>query len=201
MEIVLSQAGLTRLICVLMEDKDMIPSFPSGLRDRWGFLVLPLVSCGIAHGWHMEAGLSMVDDGFKEVLTAAKQWPRWGSGGEMWARSKKKNIIVWFPITDGDAVERKCSWISPVAKQWHELRYSDITKPAAKWSAEQCGAAGPTSCEITWHVTGNGQGTAALCRPRLILLLNESCNSCGVFKCCFKVLMFFLCTVQMELSS
>lgn len=112
----------------------------------WGFLALAPASCGTAHGWLRRQGLQRL------MMDSKTRWQLWnndpGRDRGNCGPGEIQNSIVWFPIFDGDTVEHKCSWISPVTEQWHEaLWYSDITKPAAKWSAEQCGAAAPTACQ------------------------------------------------------
>lgn len=153
----------------LMRDKDMIPSILSGLCGRWGFLVLAPASCDTAYGWHRRHGLW-------RLMMDSKTW--WHLSGTMTQEeireilgSEQYGIVLFdFPALMGVTEERKYSWMSPMAEQCHTaLWYSGITKPAAKRSAEQCGAAAPTAWKI--NVNRSSQGVCDTVSFKCICLL------------------------------
>lgn len=142
----------------------MIPSLPSGLCDCWGFLVLAPVSCGIAHGWLRRQGPQRL------MMDSKTRWQLWnndpGRDRGNCGLGAIQNTIVWFPIFDGDTVERKMQLHIPsdIAVAWSPMifRHHKASCKVVSWTMWSRGSHGSTLCHGKWIKKGNVLSCAAV---------------------------------------
>lgn len=161
----------------------MIPSIPSGLCCRWGFLVLAPVSCGIARGWLRRQGPQRL------MMDSKTRWQLWnndpGRDRGNCGLGAIQNTIVWFPIFDGDTVERKMQLDIPsdTAAAWSLMifRHHKGSCKVVSWTMWSSGS--HSLWKSTWQVNKKKwSGECCIVPLKCIHLLNEWRKSYGVFE-------------------
>lgn len=175
---------------ILTENKDMIPSMTCGFYSHWDFLALSPVSCGIAHGWHRRQGLQ------RPTMDSKTRWQlRNNDPGRYQGNSgleKNRKLLFNFPsLMDTQWKKIQLHIPSGEAVAWRRLifRRHKASCRVVSWTMWSSRSHWLWNSHDQWI---NGQGNVALCHSN-VFIMNESCKSRGVFKSCFKNLLFLAC--------